>query len=204
MQLILFTSSDKFRSEIYIILKMFENGLETLHVKKPSFSKKQLKNYIELIPKKYHDKIILHSHYSLALKYKLKGLHLSKSFRDSSIFYKKYISFIKMIKPNLIFTCTYHNLDQLLNHDKIYSYAFLSPIFNTEDQLNLKFTEDAIKSTISQVNINIYALGGINSNNFNRIKSMGFNGITLMGAIWYGDKQPIDLFISAKNMINSL
>ena len=183
---------------------MFENGLETLHVKKPSFSKKQLKNYIELIPEKYHDKIILHSHYSLALKYKVKGLHLSKSFRDSSIFCKKYISIIKLIKPNLIFTCTYHNLDQLLNHDKIYSYAFLSPIFNTEDQLNLKFTDDAVKSTISQVNINIYALGGINSTNFNRVKSMGFNGITLMGAIWYGDKQPIDLFISAKNMINSL
>jgi thiamine-phosphate pyrophosphorylase len=204
MQLILFTSSDKFRSEIYIVLKMFDNGLETLHVKKPNFSKKQLKNYIELIPEKHHNKIILHSHYSLALKYKLKGLHLSKSFRNSNVFYKKYISFIKLIKPQMIFTCTYHNLDQLLNHDKIYSYAFLSPIFNNEGQLNLKFTEEAIKTTISQVNINIYAIGGINSSNYSRVKSMGFNCITLMGSIWYGNDQPFDLFINAKNTISSL
>ena len=71
MQLILFTSADKFRSEIYIVLKMFENGLKTLHIKKPGFSKKQLKNYLDLIPKKHHQKIIIHSHYSLALKYKI-------------------------------------------------------------------------------------------------------------------------------------
>ena len=40
---------------------MFENGLETLHIKKPDFSKKQLNNYLELIPKKHHNKIVIHS-----------------------------------------------------------------------------------------------------------------------------------------------
>ena len=204
MELILFTSSDKFRSEIYIVLKMFENGLETLHIKKPDFSKKQLNNYLELIPKKHHNKIVIHSHYSLALRHKIKGLHLSTSFRDSNIFYKKYIFLLKLLKPNMIFTCSYHNLDQLLNHDNIYSYAFLSPIFNSDGTLNNKFTKDSINTTISQINIKSFALGGVTESNFKIIKSMNFNGIALMGSIWYGNDQPIELFLKAKKYINVL
>ena len=61
MQLVLFTSNDKFRSEIYIVIKMLENGLETLHIKKPNFSKKQMTAYINQIPEKYHRKLIIHS-----------------------------------------------------------------------------------------------------------------------------------------------
>ena len=81
---------------------MFEHGLESLHIKKPGFSKKQLKKYIDLIPLKHHNKIIIHSHYSLAFKYNVKGLHLSSSFRNTNFFYKKYISLYKIIKPKLI------------------------------------------------------------------------------------------------------
>ena len=80
---------------------MFEHGLESLHIKKPGFSKKQLKKYIELIPTKHHNKIIIHSHYSLALRYNLKGIHLSNSFRNAHFLYKKYISLYKIIKPKL-------------------------------------------------------------------------------------------------------
>lgn len=204
MQLALFTSADKFRSEIYIILKMFENGLETLHLKKPGFSKKQLKNYINLIPKKHHNKIIIHSHYSLAITYNLKGIHISRSFRKSNFLNRLRINFIKLLKPKLVFTCTFHNLEQLLNHDKIYNYAFLSPIFNKEGILNIKFTEEAIISTLSQINIKTYALGGINSQLYKKISDLKFNGIGLMGSIWYGDDQPYDLFDQAKKSINYL
>ena len=40
MELMVMTTPDKFRSEIYIVIKLFENGLETLHLKKPNFSKR--------------------------------------------------------------------------------------------------------------------------------------------------------------------
>ena len=204
MELILFTSSDKFRSEIYIILKMFENGLENLHIKKPGFSKKQLKNYIELIPEKHHNKIIIHSHYNLILKYNLKGIHLSSLFKDSSLFYKKYVSLLKLLKPKLFLTCSYHNLNQLLNHHHTYNYVFLSPVFNKDGSLNSKFTEDSIKSTISQINIKVFALGGVNETNLKKIKSMNFNGLALKGSIWHGIEQPFDLYLINKKHFNTL
>ena len=47
MQLNLFTSNDKFRSEIYIVIKLLENGLETLQIKKSDFTKKQLRSYLD-------------------------------------------------------------------------------------------------------------------------------------------------------------
>ena len=59
MQLNLFTSNDKFRSEIYIVIKLLENGLQSLQIKKPDFTKKQLRSYIDQIPEKFHNKLII-------------------------------------------------------------------------------------------------------------------------------------------------
>ena len=78
MELMVMTSPDKFRSEIYLVVKLFENGLETLHLKKPKFSKRHYKDYINQIPKKFHKNIIVHNYYGLVYSYNLKGYSFSK------------------------------------------------------------------------------------------------------------------------------
>ncbi len=132
MQLILFSSPDKFRSEIYIILKMFDKGLDVFHLKKPGFSKKQLKKYLDLIPEKYHKNIVIHSHYSLIYKYNLKGIHISKLINENNLLHKLNFSILKKIKPKLLYSCSCHNLDRLLNIKKQYDYVFLSPIYSKD------------------------------------------------------------------------
>ena len=78
MELMIMTSPDKFRSELVIIIKLFEHGLKTLHLKKPKFSRKKYKSYLDQIPKEYHRFIVIHQHFSLVYKYQLKGTHVSK------------------------------------------------------------------------------------------------------------------------------
>ena len=46
MQLVVFSSPDKFISEIPIANNLFKNGLEVFHLKKPNFSRTKLKKEI--------------------------------------------------------------------------------------------------------------------------------------------------------------
>ena len=86
MQLVFFSSPDKFMSETPIVNTLFQNGLEIFHLKKPAFSKKKLKKYINGIHPKFHNKIVIHSNYSLVLKFDLKGIHISKRLSKKKIF----------------------------------------------------------------------------------------------------------------------
>ena len=50
-------------NEQEIINSLFEAGMEVFQVHKPLFSEKEIQNYIQKIPAKYHNKITLHSQY---------------------------------------------------------------------------------------------------------------------------------------------
>ena len=82
MKLVVITQSQKSDNEIAAIIQMFEAGLETLHVRKNRFSTKELEEYIKEIPAHFHNRIIIHSHHRLALKYDLKGFHFTTTHLD--------------------------------------------------------------------------------------------------------------------------
>ena len=83
MKLIVITSSRTIPDETTFVTKMFESGLMTLHLRKPRFSTNQLKEFLNEIPKHFHNRIVIHSHHKLALKYDLKGIHMTSTpFRE--------------------------------------------------------------------------------------------------------------------------
>ena len=46
MRVVVFSSADKSRSEVNDVIRMFENGLECFHLRKPKFRRKELEKYI--------------------------------------------------------------------------------------------------------------------------------------------------------------
>lgn len=78
MKLIVITSSKSIPDEPKLLTEMFEAGLPCLHMRKPRLSTKEMQALIEAIPAVFHNRIMLHSHHELALKYKLRGIHLSR------------------------------------------------------------------------------------------------------------------------------
>src|SRR4051812_19891912 len=96
MKMILISSSKKNDSEIGMLMNMFVYGLDTYHFRKKKFYTRQLKNYLEEIPVKYHNRIVIHSHHELALKYNLKGIYISSSHKKRKIrtwFWEKWLKF---------------------------------------------------------------------------------------------------------------
>lgn len=79
MKLFVITSSKEVPDETSLITKMFECGLTNLHLRKPKFSTNQMSDYIKEIPEHFHKYIVIHSHHQLALKYNLKGIHLTST-----------------------------------------------------------------------------------------------------------------------------
>ena len=198
------TSNDKFRSEIYIVIKLFENGLETLHLKKTKFSRRHYKDYINQIPKKYHKNIIVHNYYSLIFIYNLKGFSFSKKNKPSLI--SK--SLTKFIKSKLIYTTTCNSISKLKNLSlNKYNYILTGPLYKSKNDIkiiNSKFSEDNIKEIIFSFPKKIVFFGGITIENLNLLNNNHLHGIVIQSSIWYNkNQQPLDVFLDFKKRLNN-
>ncbi len=166
------------KNEIKIICKLFSNGLQALHVRKPLFSKTELHNYLLQIPTAFHKKITIHSHYTLLKAFNLKGVHLTERARK-----KKLPSSYNPKKHSL--SASFHSLKDIHNSKRNYDYIFLSPIFNSISKKNYKssFKEADLKEFL-KTNKNIIALGGVTSATIKKTKKLNFKGAATLGFIW--------------------
>ena len=202
-KLIIISLSELLPDEQTLLTELFNNGLQLFHLRKPDFSEEQIEQYIQQIPRNFHSRIVIHSHYGLALKYNLKGIHLTEKTRNNS----SIGLILKKLKDKSI-SASFHNLQDLQSHRRKYDYVFLSPLFdsiskkNYQSNFDLKDVEDILnflqkrKKYIPQV----IALGGINVNNFYQIKQAGFAGAAVLGAIWES-KDPVQAFHKLKSEI---
>lgn len=205
MILTIISESDKNQDELELINYFFENGLDIYHLRKRNLSKTELKIFLDEIPKKYHSKIVIHSHFSLAIKYKLFGIHISRKKRKSKYAEWLRIKYFKLKNPEINISTSYSQLTNFENEKSIYDYVFLSPIFDTISKggygshFNLKLIELLLSKTTEK----IIALGGVNANRIKEVESLGFYGAALSGAIWESDN-PKKAFMDIKNkLVNS-
>ena len=195
-----------FYSEPKQVVRMFEHGLETLHLRKPNSSLKDLVEYLELIPSEYHNRIIIHSHHKLVKKFNLKGVHFSKAHRD-----KKYNTTLKYLSfrlrfGNILITRSCHKIDKLKDNSDRYAYVFLSPMFESISKKSHSglFSERHIKKTLANTIRKVYALGGVDESKFKELNDLGFEGVALLGAIWDTDQEPFNAYLSAIEAMKNL
>ena len=175
MKLTVLTSPKKIMGEYNTIYTLFDLGLETLHVRKPDFDKKQVSNFINVLPVSYRDKIILHGHPDLVVKYNLKGLHHTSNSH-----------YIHDLGDHFIQTKAFHSLEEISSNKYPYEYAFLSPIFNSISKPDYKspFSLQEVKEVVEKSSIPIYALGGINETTIQQLQGTSIAGVGILGAIW--------------------
>jgi len=203
MKLVVFSNHDKLHSETQHVVKLFEHGLETFHLRKPNFSSKDLIEYLNQIPKEYHKHIILHTHHKLTKKYRVKGVHFTRTHRK-----KKYNSNFKFLlfkikHPTLVITRSCHKLHKLNEDSKRYSFVYLTPIFESisKQAHGGIFSDRQIERALKESENEVYALGGIEESKFEELKNLGFDGVALLGAIWNSDKSPLEAYLSATDKL---
>ncbi len=176
MKLIVITTPNYFIEEDKIITALFDEGLETLHLRKPDTAPVYAERLLTLIPEKYHKYIVVHDHFYLKNEYRLKGIHLNHRNPLIPDNYDGHVS------------ASCHTFDEVVADKKICDYVFLSPVFDSisKEGYDSAFTPEEIREAASEgiIDKRVIALGGINEENILRIKDFGFGGAAVLGGLW--------------------
>ena len=199
MKPIVLSSQKTVENEIQILIRFFEKGLKSFHLRKPHYSKTRMKDYLNNIPSIYHNRIVIHSHHRLAKKYNLKGIHFSSKDRKSN--FKNWIN-IKSLKrknPFLRVSTSFNDVSDLNKYIDLYDYVFLSPIFDSKTKNNFQsnFKEYNLTSSIQRSNYNVVALGGLDLENIKKAFNMGFWGCAFLSTLW-NSENPVEKFEKLK------
>lgn len=117
----------------------------------------------KLLPK---SALILSARSDIAQICKFNGVHLNSASIPAASVRENY--------PKLIIGYSAHSPEQCL--DKNYDYFTLSPIFET-----IKNYEVKPLGLIKPPHPNVYALGGVNHNNFKELENLGYKGVAGIG-----------------------
>jgi thiamine-phosphate pyrophosphorylase len=204
MVFVVISSPNKSKSEIRHIVEFFDNGLDFFHVKKKGFTKSKMEEYLSAIPKKYRNKIVLHSHYFLAKKYGLRGIHISRHKKR-----KKYMSDVhyyiaKVFAGNLKISKSYHSIHSLVHDKKKYDYVFLSPVFDSHNigVFSASFSEKQLRSVLYKTHHNVVALGGVTTDRVEVARRSGFDGVALHSTIWREKNDRLAKLIEVKKEVD--
>jgi thiamine-phosphate pyrophosphorylase len=186
MKIIAITNPYSIKFEESIINRLFSEGLTSLHIRKPEFSKQDYISFITNIDEKYHDRIVLHQYYSLTKVFNIHSIHIPydelKSKVSSFIINTFAISHDKKIHK----VTTLSHYKSLLGNLGGADEAFLGPIFSkaAADIANPVMNIDRLTIALAKCDKPVAALGGVSINTIDALLNIGFERVVLQSAIW--------------------
>lgn len=185
MKLVLFSTPDAFADESALLGEMFEQGLEVLHLRKPTWQRDAVAALVESIPVRFYNRIVLHTHYELVREYGLRGIHLPEveRARNPACAEQWKESGAYSVSTSL------HTLAALHGYDPVYDYVMLSPVFDSISKQGYRsaFSVDDVRRAVHQSSYAVIALGGVCTENIHELQAMGFAGAAVLGAVWHSD-----------------
>lgn len=170
------TTPNFFIEEDKILITLFEEGLDILHLRKPDSSPMYSERLLTLIPEQYHKRIVTHDHFYLKDEFNLMGIHLNARNPNIPQDYKGHLS------------CSCHSLEEVKQKKAHFNYVFMSPIFDSISKQNYlsNFSAKDLTQATKEGSIDkkVIALGGISAENIRTIKQYGFGGAAVLGDIW--------------------
>lgn len=186
MKILLISRPDFFDGEIDLIHQLFESGLEIFHLRKPGTEKLLIRNLLERINTKFHNRIMIHDHFSLLEEFALRGIHLTERHKQQAEKTWREIDSIRSTNKNFAISAAFHQLEPMIREEREYDYVLLSPIFDSISKKNYRasFEPKALRKGLATTKQRVVALGGCSPENMKTVKSYGFYGAAFLGTIW--------------------
>ncbi|GGE15899.1 thiamine phosphate synthase [Sphingobacterium cellulitidis] len=178
-------------NELQMLNNLFQKGLEHFHFRKYGLSDDQALEYLEQIDPSYVGRVVLHSHRHLANDLKIERLHFNTSDRIAN-------KHMDLERKYQLSTST-HSIQEFNALDKVWNYAFLSPLFQSISKpgygrFESVFTEIKYKRNDS---VALIGLGGIDYQNMESVFEIGSDGVALLGSLW-NQADPGNYFLACK------
>lgn len=176
MKWIVITSPDALPGEVSFIERLFDHGLDLLHLRKPGADEATYAHLLEAIPEQWHRRIVLHDHFQLTERFALHGVHLNRRNPLPPAAWQGSCS------------ASCHSLQEVTEQKPQRGYLFLSPIFNSISKVGYAaaFPEELLQEAACQgiIDHQVIALGGITATHIPLLHQWHFGGAAFLGDIW--------------------
>ena len=173
---IVMTSPSFFDGEVREIKRLFDAGVDIVHLRKPQSDIDDCRRLLNAIPSECLKNIVTHDHFSLCGEYSLKGVHLNSRNPYCPAGHRGSVSR----------SC--HSFEEVSLYTPSCDYLFLSPIFDSISKAGYvaAFSKTDLKYAYSKgfISDKVMALGGINSYSIPIVRKFGFGGAVFHGDIW--------------------
>lgn len=176
MEWIVITSPGFLQGEADFIDKLFNHGLDRLHLRKPGADIGECRRLLDGISREWLPRIVVHDNFGLCREYGLGGVHLNG--RNP------------MAPPNhegsVSRSC--HSLEEISRYKGECDYLTLSPIFNSISKQGYMaaFEPEQLAAARDSglIDSRVIALGGVTLENIPRVRELGFGGVAILGDVW--------------------
>lgn len=164
---------------LYVLEKCFDSGIKAFQLRQKDISAKELitlgKKIKKIIDKYSGIKLFINDRIDVALALDAYGVHLNKNSVP--------IMAIKEKHKNLNVLYSAHSVLEVVTaySDGADAVTF-SPVFKTKKH-NFEQGTDLLKKAVNSVSIPVFALGGINKSNADKVKNAGARHIAVMSGI---------------------
>lgn len=180
MRIIVISRPDYFEGEATAVNRLFEQGMEILHLRKPVNDIGRFRTLLHGIDPLYHSKIAIHHHHELADEFNISRLHYPEQQRqqtDRAVFERKR-------ENGSVISSSIHRLD-LLSNLPFLDYVFYGPVFNSISKPGYQsILEPRFRLPDHREGPRVIAIGGITTSLLDTVKQMNFDGAALLGAVW--------------------
>jgi len=198
------------------LAELFATGLTSYHLRKPTWTRAQLAAWLHALPPAFHPRIILHTHHDLAREFPLGGLHYRDPSRSTCHVLRDKFPLAHSTQseaPNPVchvlrdklLTGTppfrsraIHDLSTLRASLESDDRLLVSPIFPSFSKPghapDARLAPAELKSVLALPRrAEVIALGGIDASRIPACRELGFDGVTVLGAIWQAT-DPVNAF----------
>lgn len=176
MEWIVITSPGFLQGEADFIDRLFNHGLDRLHLRKPGADIWECRRLLDGISREWLPRIVVHDNFGLCREYGLGGVHLNG--RNP------------MAPPNhegsVSRSC--HSLEEISRYKGECDYLTLSPIFNSISKQGYMAAfgprQLAAARDSGLIDRRVIALGGVTLENIPRVRELGFGGVAILGDVW--------------------
>lgn len=188
--IIVLTSERELENEADTINLLFQNGLEVLHYRKPTFDIEEYRELLHKIEPEYYNRIMIHQFHELCEEFKLRGIHIQEQPRlNLNEKLKEYVS--GYTANNFKVSSSFHAKNDIKNCNVDFEYVLLSPVFSSISKEGYK----GKGFDVTDLDEFVVGMGGINQDTLQATFDLGFRGVGVLGGIW-NTKDPIASFIA--------
>ncbi|MCH3991400.1 MAG: thiamine phosphate synthase [Prevotella sp.] len=176
MKIIVITSPGALPGEASALCRLLDNGITSIHIRKPDWDERQCRQLLEQIPEQYYHQLVLHQHFKLCQEFHLQGIHLNKRHPFLPVHHEGTVS------------CSCHSLEEVAVRKQVMDYVFLSPVFDSISKSGYRsaFPLSALKQAQEEgiIDRKVIALGGVTYDKLPLLESLSFGGGAMLGEIW--------------------